>query len=98
MRHQKKTQTGFGIVQISLIVFMAVAIGLTGFAIINRQNDKSASDPTGTSEQSPAVEGVSPAPEIKSTEDLSRAEKAVDESQVEGSNDASELDAELGGF
>ncbi len=93
-----KQQSGYSLVEISLAVIVVAAVVLTCLAVFNKNNASKSAESNAAAQQEPAVEGTAAAPQIQSNEDLAKAEKALDASPVESSNDSSELDAELAGI
>lgn len=84
---------GFAVFEVLIVVVVLVLIGFVGYTIYNRQN---ADKTPGTSqlENDPAVANdVQEAPEVKSEEDLDKAEKALDDASLDSSlSDSEELD------
>lgn len=91
-----RNQRGFSAVEVVIAVFVAAAIGVTGYLAYDRMKDASKSP--SASEQ---VEKASApaAPSISSTKDLDEAEKALDATNLDASSaDAAELDSETSNF
>lgn len=94
-----KNNSGFSPVEILIVVVIVGVISLIGYTIYDRQQPKSASTSGQTSQtESAGNEDIPSAPEINSTEDLTKAEKTLDDTSVEGGSDSSQLDAELASF
>jgi prepilin-type N-terminal cleavage/methylation domain-containing protein len=96
----RTNQSGFSAVEIVIVLVIVGAIGLVGYTVYNRQQDK-ATDGTSqqSAEQSPTATDVQSAPEVKSTEDLDKAEAVLDATDPGSSNtDAGMLDSETSAF
>ncbi len=92
----RKNQTGFSAVE--LIVALVVVGGLifAGYTVFNRQQPQESADTT--TSQPVTVNDVPSAPEIKDTDDLDKASAALDQVEIDGDNDSSQLDSELATF
>ncbi len=89
-------QRGFSAVEICIAVFVLAAVGATGYLAYSRMQDASKT-PT-ASEQTDNASTPS-VPTVSSSDDLDKAEKALDETNLDASvSDSTELDAELKNF
>lgn len=101
MKNLRKNSLGFAVFEIIVIVGVVGILSFAGYMVYQRQQDKdknssSTSVTTQASEQKPASSNdVAEAPEVKNTEDLSKAEKVLDDTNVESSTDDSQLDQDL---
>lgn len=102
MRTRTK-QSGFSILELSLIVVVVAALGLVGWAVYQNQqaSDKAqllSSDPAPT--PATTATNISPAPEIKSTDDLDKALQALEQNDpsTTNSSDSKLLDSQTGTF
>ena len=92
-----KNQTGFSAFETIMLVATVALLGLAGFLVYDRQQEKKAANNT-SSTQNADADKIPEAPEIKSTEDLNTAEKAVDDTKVDNTQDDAQLDKELNSF
>lgn len=82
-----KKQSGFAALEVLLAVVVVAVLGFTAFTYFNRQ---SAGDATAK---------VPAAPQITATADLTTAETALDQLDIDASSlDSAELDTELKAF
>lgn len=81
---------GFSIIEVVGVIGVVAVIGLVGFNVYARNQGKT--DTATSSQQS----GNGGAPEIKSSEDLTKADKALDDTNLD--TDTSQLDSQLGAF
>ncbi len=89
-----KKQSGFAVLEILLLVVVVAILGYTAVTFIGHQ--QAATDTTGSTA---ATVTVPAAPQINSTADLTAAESAVDQVNVDaGTADSSQLDSELANF
>lgn len=79
----RKNEKGFGVIEVLLIIGVVAVIGLLGWTFWNANNGNSS-----ISDQK-AVQ----APAVKSSEDLNTADKALDATDVVGT-DSQQLDAQ----
>ena len=96
------TQAGFSVVEAFIVILVVGVLGLAGYMVYIRQqdNDKPAttSSSTQATEESPTAD-VGSAPEIKTTDDLSKAETVIDQTDPGSSEtDAGQLDGETSAF
>lgn len=96
-----KKSSGFSAVEIVLVVAVVALLGFIGwrFYAIQQANSDQGSSQTTTTQGAAAETGgedVPAAPQINSTEDLNKAEQALDSTST--SSDGSELDSELNSF
>jgi hypothetical protein len=88
-----KQSLGFSVVEATLIIGVVAVLGLVGFNVYARNQDKK----TDTATTQAPVEARDPsAPEIKSTADLDKADKALDDTNLDA--DTSQLDSQLNTF
>jgi Tfp pilus assembly protein PilV len=92
----RKSQSGFSPVEVLLAVVVIGLLGFGLFTVYNRQQEQTSTN------NSPAVSqqktASDTAPEINSTEDLTKAEKALDETTVDSASDNAQLDSQLSAF
>ena len=85
-----RNQSGFGGVEMLLVVIVVALIGALGLVFYNRNNALIANN----GGQSPVASDVQSAPEIQSASDLEKAEAVLDQTDPSASEvDASQLDA-----
>lgn len=89
-------QRGFSAVEVILAVVIVAAIGATGYLAYDRMKD--ANNTPSASQQ--AEDGTAPAaPSVSDTNDLDKAAKTLDETNLDASvSDSAELDSELQNF
>lgn len=96
----RNNQSGFSVFELAVFVALAAAIGLIGYGVYSRHQTKidNNSNPPVSSPITPAT--VSAAPNISSTNDLTNAQKVLDENDPGTANasDSSQLDSQLNGF
>jgi len=89
-----RNQFGFSAVEAIIIVVVVAIIGAAGYMMFKRNTAKDATPTATTSSVSEPV-----APEVKSTSDLTAAQKALDDADVNAaSTDSSQLDTQLNSF
>lgn len=93
-----KNQLGFSAVEIVLVLAIVGLFGFVGYKVYSQQQTKTADNSSQNVEQSATANDVPSAPQIKTTDDLTKAEKTLDSTSVDGSNDSSQLDNELSAF
>ena len=93
-----KNHAGFTILEALIIVAVVGILGLVGFNVYDRQQNKKADVATQTTQNTAANnDDIPSAPVISKTEDLTRAEKTLDQASLD-SSDSSSLDSELAAF
>lgn len=90
-------KSGFSIIEIIVVLAVVGVLGYLGYSFYNNQL-KIADDSSQAAQQSATANDVPAAPEIKSTDDLTKAEKLLDETNLDNTSDNSQLDAELSAF
>lgn len=93
-----KSQTGFSAFETIMLIATVALLGLAGFLVYDRQQEKKAASDSTSATQKAEADKVPEAPEIKSSADLDNAEKAVDETKVDNTEDDTQLDKELNSF
>ncbi len=95
-----KSRSGFSVVELIIILAVIGVLGFAGYRVYNSQDKKPATDTNSqAAEESPTANDVKSAPEIKTSDDLSKAEEALDQTDPDSSNtDASHLDSEVSAF
>lgn len=86
------SQKGFSIVEFLVIAAILGVVGLAGYMVYDRQQNK----PVIT--ESSQASDVPAAPEIKETGDLKEAEAVLDQTDTGSSSDSAELDRQLNSF
>lgn len=81
-----RNNKGFGVVEVILVIAVVALIGLIGWRVWTAQQDNDGVEQVDTSNSTEA-------PTIKSDEDLDKADKALDETNLEGS-ESQQLDTE----
>lgn len=95
----RNSQAGFHIIEVLLVVTVFGLIGYLGYTYYSQS--QKANDTSGSGqvvEQSPVANDVVSAPTIKSTTDLTKAEKVLDDTNLDSNSDSSQLDAQLINF
>ncbi len=90
----RKNQAGFAGVEIILVVVFVVVIGFVVVMAFNANQTANAP----VAEQSVVATDVPTAPSINSTSDLTAAESALDQVDLDSTSDSNQLDAELSAF
>lgn len=93
MKSSKNT-AGFTVFEFVLIVGVVGILGLVGYNVYSR-NQTTTTD-SGTSVV--AEKNTPDAPEIKSEQGLTDAEKVLDQTDVDNSSESAQLDADLASF
>lgn len=84
----KTKQSGFHAIELAVVVLVVGLLGFAGYKVWDRSQTKT--------ESSLASQTVPSAPEIKTTDDLTTAEKSVDQVDISsGTTELDSLDAEL---
>lgn len=98
----RTNKLGFSAVEIVIVIVILGLIGLVGYTVYSKQQTKPATEEAATTqqktEQSPTASDVQSAPEIKSTEDLDKAEAVIDSTEPGSSKDEQTLDDEASAF
>lgn len=92
----RNRQSGFSAVELVIVVAVVGVLALVGYMVINRQGGNPVAN-TGN-QQPAATDDVPAAPEIKSSEDLDKAESTLDGMNTDSTSDSSQLDSELNSF
>lgn len=92
MTHRRQHQ-GFSVVEILLVVVVVGIIGVLGLTFA-RNHQTPTSPPANMNTSSPATDS-STVPNIRSTDDLDKAQAVLDQTPIDMGNDAGHLDAEL---
>lgn len=94
-----RNKAGFSVVEILIVVVVLVIIGGLGYVLYNRLHQApDTTTATTKTQDSAAASGIQTAPEIKSVDDLTKAEQVLDQSDVSSSSDASQFDTQTSGF
>ena len=89
-----KKQSGFATLEVVLLVVVVGVLAFTGVSYYN--NTHPAADPSGSTI---AKATVPTAPQVSTTADLTTAENAVDQMDIDASTvDSAQLDTELANF
>lgn len=77
----KKSQKGFAIVEILLVVAVLVAVGLIGYRVVSNHNTKASNESsTSVSDQSKTSASNVTVPQINTKSDLDKASAALNQS------------------
>ncbi|MBW3538620.1 hypothetical protein KY386_03985 [Candidatus Parcubacteria bacterium] len=85
-----KRQTGFAVFELVLVV---AAVALIGFVVIQVQASKRKAAQPVTVQTAPPLQPEDPVPTVNSAADLSKAEAALDQTDLD-SSDQAELDSQ----
>ena len=97
----RHSQTGFSIVELLVVVAVLALIGFVGYRVYSALNgNNTTADTTQVANQSSTANDVTSAPAVNSTSNLDDAQKALDQTDPGGSNnaDAGQLNSELAAF
>lgn len=100
MASKSRNKVGFSVVEILIGVVVLVIVGGLGYVLYGRLHT-APSATAATTKAAPAqamTSGVPVAPEIKTADDLTKAEQTLDQSDVSSSSDASQFDTQTSGF
>lgn len=86
------SQKGFSVVEFLIITLVLAVIGLAGYMVYDRQQNKNA-----TTELSQVSDSTG-APEIKDADDLKSAEAVLEQTDTSSTADAAQLDSDLNSF
>ena len=90
---KKHSQAGFSAIEVIGVLVLVSLIGFAGVTAYNQNKAVQTEAPTAANASVPVASS------IHTTEDLSTAETALDESNIDASsNDSSQLDSELSSF
>ena len=90
---KRARQAGFTMMELVLIVVFLVAVAGVGYAVMKKHSSKADSTSQAT------ITTVPSAPAVESAGDLSKAEHALDTTDIDaGTADTSQLDTELSGL
>ncbi|HEX7260134.1 MAG TPA: hypothetical protein VF272_04355 [Candidatus Saccharimonadia bacterium] len=94
-----KNQSGFAILELALIVAVLAVVGYVAYDAYNAKQTATKTEAPATVKQSNGVNDVPAAPEVNSTEDLTAAEKTLDQIDPEANaTDSAQLDSQLSAF
>ncbi len=94
-----RSNSGFSAVMVILVIAVIGIVGLVSYNVYDRQQTpQTTAEISNQKSQNQTPNGVRPAPPINSTNDLSSAEKTLDETSVSDNQDSSQLDAEMAAF
>ena len=89
MKMQNKKQQGFAVVELILVAFVLVAIGVVGFKIANKNKPLAGSN-------SPAATTHTSLPsKISSKSEVTKSIQAIDSTPINSKLDPSQLDGDL---
>jgi len=98
---RNNNQSGFSIVVLVLVVIVIILVGVLGYmgynAYVDQQKQTKDAD-NAKVEQNPIAGDVVAAPNINSVDDLSDAEKILNESDLDNTSDNSQLNSQLSTF
>ncbi len=94
----RKSQTGFSVFELVIIIVVVAIVGLASYVVYNRQHNKTVT--TGPATSTSTASTVPSAPTINSTSDLDKATATLDQVDPSTSNssDSSQLDSQLAAF
>lgn len=87
----KVENKGFSVIELVIILVVVGLVGYMGYIFVSRQNSNA-------NNQSAVATDVQGAPQIKSTTDLTNAEKLLDSADLDQKTDNAELDSVLADF
>jgi prepilin-type N-terminal cleavage/methylation domain-containing protein len=90
----RTSQAGFSVVELIIVLVVVGLLGFTSYSVNKQHSDKTAKKNTAASQSST----TSSVPTINSTSDLDKAEAALDQTDIDSSNDSSQLDSQLQAF
>lgn len=93
-----KNQMGFSIVEVVIAIAVVGIGGYVGYTAYSRLQDKNTNSSAQVITQSPVANDIAPAPTITTTDDLTAAEKILDNTNIDNPSDTAELDTELSTF
>jgi len=94
-----KKQQGFHVIEVLLIVLVIGILGFLGYTYYNNFIKTNNTVNSGKIvEQSPVATDVVSAPTINSAGDLVKAEKVLDETNLDSNSDSTQLDTQLENF
>lgn len=91
MKKIHDNQSGFHIIELLLVIAVVGVIGYLGYNYYNNNLGQAAN-------QNPVANDVVAAPTIKTADDLTTAEKVLDETNLDNTDDSSMLDSQLLNF
>lgn len=92
----RKNQTGFSAIELIVALVVVGGLAFAGYTVFNRQQAAESADTT--TSQPATVNDVPSAPEITDTDDLDKANATLDQVEIDGDSDSSQLDVELATF
>jgi guanyl-specific ribonuclease Sa len=90
-------QAGFAGVEAVLIIIVLVGVIALGYMVMKRHSAATKNSAATTTTASSAS-SVPAAPEVKSTQDLTKAQQSLDDTNLDSGSDTSKLDAQLNSF
>jgi hypothetical protein len=96
MKSLSKDTKGFSVVEFLTILIVVVAVSVIGYFAFNKMQENKEANDTSSSQTTNNKE-TAEAPTVKSTQDLDKADAALDSSKLDDGSDAS-LDTELNKF
>ena len=97
MSHSR--QAGFSVVEAVLIIVFLAALGGVSYVVLKHRTTSDTQTTANTAQTTTSDATVPAAPEVKSTDDLTKAAQTLDDTNVDASSsDASQLDAQLNNF
>ena len=94
----RKFQNGFSAFEFLVVILVLGLIGFAGYTVYNRSQDDKTSDSAQSTEESATASDVPSAPEVNSTDDLTAAEAALDQTNLDDSSDTGLLDSSASAF
>lgn len=86
---------GFSAIEVLIVVVVIAIIGALGYVFYTKWQAAQQTEQTTSQTTTPSAAEV---PEVKTTDDLTKAEQMLDETDVDGTDDTKQLDADLATF